>query len=33
MSPTRSYATSRITQLFGFRPAIEPAMLREVSSL
>ena len=27
------YATSRITQLFGFRRAIEPATLREVSSL
>jgi hypothetical protein len=27
------YATSRITELFGFRPTIDPATLREVSSL
>ena len=27
------YATSRITELFGFRPVIDPATLREVSSL
>jgi UDP-glucose 4-epimerase len=27
------YTTSRITELFGFRPVIDPATLREVSSL
>jgi UDP-glucose 4-epimerase len=27
------YATSRITELFGFRPIIDPATLREASSL
>jgi hypothetical protein len=27
------YATSRITELFGFRPVIDPATLQEASSL